>query len=255
MLKKERQEKILDLLNRNDYLSIPEISSSLDVSDMTIRRDINELADKSLLVKIYGGAQKLEKIEQELSTQEKIDTNVPEKKFIGKVMNSIISDNDTIYIGAGTTMLHALPEIKKANLFVITNSLLAFNYLIYNNNTAYRVLLTGGEFSRTTEEFYGEIAEKSFDNLNIDIAFAATNGVFDNNVTTANSIEGSIQRVAFAHSRKKCVVADSSKFNRSDVYTFYSLSEVDYLVTDNKLPDTQFDYYSSYTKIIKEEQE
>jgi DeoR family lactose phosphotransferase system repressor len=188
-----------------------------------------------------------------LSTQEKIDTNVPEKKFIGKVMNSIISDNDTIYIGAGTTMLHALPEIKKANLFVITNSLLAFSYLIYN--TDYRVLLTGGEFSRTTEEFYGEIAEKSFDNLNIDIAFAATNGVFDNNVTTANSIEGSIQRVAFAHSRKKCVVADSSKFNRSDVYTFYSLSEVDYLVTDNKLPDTQFDYYSSYTKIIKEEQE
>lgn len=177
MLKKERQEKIWDLLNRNDYLSIPEISSSLDVSDMTIRRDINELADKSLLVKIYGGAQKLEKIEQELSTQEKIDTNVPEKKFIGKVMNSIISDNDTIYIGAGTTMLHALPEIKKANLFVITNSLLAFSYLIYN--TDYRVLLTGGEFSRTTEEFYGEIAEKSFDNLNIDIAFAATNGVFD----------------------------------------------------------------------------
>ncbi|MFQ7236233.1 MAG: DeoR/GlpR family DNA-binding transcription regulator, partial [Enterococcus hulanensis] len=132
MLKKERQERILDLLHKNDYLSIPEISSNLGVSDMTIRRDINELAEQSLLVKIYGGAQKLEKIEQELSTQEKIDTNVPEKKFIGKVMNSIISDNDTIYIGAGTTMLHALPEIKKANLFVITNSLLAFNYLIYN---------------------------------------------------------------------------------------------------------------------------
>lgn len=253
MLKKERQEKILDLLHANDYLSIPEISSNLKVSDMTIRRDINELAEKSLLVKIYGGAQKLEKIEQELSTQEKIDTNVSEKKFIGKVMNSIIPDNDTIYIGAGTTMLHALPEIKKANLFVITNSLLAFNYLIYN--TDYRVLLTGGEFSRTTEEFYGEIAEKSFDNLNIDIAFAATNGVFDNNVTTANSIEGSIQRVAFAHSRKKCVVADSSKFNRSDVYTFYSLSDVDYLVTDDQLSDTTFEYYSSFTTIIKEEQE
>lgn len=253
MLKKERQEKILDLLHANDYLSIPEISSNLKVSDMTIRRDINELAEKSLLVKIYGGAQKLEKIEQELSTQEKIDTNVSEKKFIGKVMNSIISDNDTIYIGAGTTMLHALPEIKKANLFVITNSLLAFNYLIYN--TDYRVLLTGGEFYRTTEEFYGEIAEKSFDNLNIDIAFAATNGVFDNNITTANSIEGSIQRVAFAHSRKKCVVADSSKFNRSDVYTFYSLSDVDYLVTDDQLSDTTFEYYSSFTTIIKEEQE
>ncbi|HFE9850368.1 TPA: DeoR/GlpR family DNA-binding transcription regulator [Enterococcus faecalis] len=251
MLKKERQERILDLLHKNDYLSIPEISSNLGVSDMTIRRDINELAEQSLLVKIYGGAQKLEKVEQELSTQEKIDTNVPEKRFIGKVMNSIISDNDTIYIGAGTTMLHALPEIKKANLFVITNSLLAFNYLIYN--TDYRVLLAGGEFSRTTEEFYGEIAEKSFDNLNIDIAFASTNGVFDNNVTTANSIEGSIQRVAFAHSRKKCVVADSSKFNRSDVYTFYSLSDIDYLVTDYKLSNSLKEYYSTFVKILKEE--
>ena len=59
MLKKERQEKILDLLQMNDYLSIPEISSNLNVSDMTIRRDINELAEQSLLVKIYGAAQKL----------------------------------------------------------------------------------------------------------------------------------------------------------------------------------------------------
>ena len=91
--------------------------------------------------------------------------------------------------------------------------------------------------------------------MNIDLAFAATNGVFDNNVTTANSIEGSIQRVAFKHARKKCVVADSSKFNRSDVYTFYSLSDIDYLVTDDKLSETTFDYYNSYTTIIKEEQE
>ena len=59
MLKKERQEKILTLLHKNDYLSIPEISTNLNVSDMTIRRDINELAEQSLLVKIYGGAQKL----------------------------------------------------------------------------------------------------------------------------------------------------------------------------------------------------
>lgn len=251
MLKKERQERILDLLDSNDYLSIPEISANLDVSDMTIRRDITELADKHLLVKIYGGAQKLEKIDQELSTQEKIHANVEEKQFMGKVMNSLISDNDTIYIGAGTTMIYALPEIKKNNLFVVTNSLLAFNYLIYN--TDYRVLLTGGEFSRKTEEFYGENAERNFDNLNIDIAFAATNGIFENNVTTANQVEGSIQKVAFSHSRIKCVVADSSKLNRSDVYTFYSLSDIDYLITDDKPSKTILDHYSTFTKVLKEE--
>ncbi|MZU11769.1 DeoR/GlpR transcriptional regulator, partial [Bifidobacterium longum] len=62
-----------------------------------------------------------------------------------------------------------------------------------------------------------------------------------------------IQQVAFEHSRKKCIVADSSKFNRSDVYTFYSLSDVDYLITDNKLSETTYEHYRSFTEILKEE--
>ncbi|MGM0125526.1 DeoR family transcriptional regulator, lactose phosphotransferase system repressor [Enterococcus sp. AZ194] len=251
MLKKERQEKILELVAHNDFMSIPEISKQLDVSDMTVRRDITELAEKKMLVKLYGGAQKLERIDQELSTNEKIHSNVSEKQYIGTVMNSLIKDNSTIYISAGTTMLYALPEIKKENLFIVTNSLLAFNYLIYN--TTYRVLLTGGEFSRRTEEFYGENAEKSFENLNIDIAFAATNGIYENNVTTANSVEGAIQRVAFKHARCKCIVADSSKFNRSDVYTFQHLTDSDYLITDNKVSNNTFEHYSEYVHILKEE--
>lgn len=74
-------------------------------------------------------------------------------------MNSIIPDNSTIYVGAGTTILYALPFIQKKNLFVITNSLIAFNYL--KNHTSYRILLTGGEFSPITEEFIGEVAERS----------------------------------------------------------------------------------------------
>lgn len=251
MLKQERKGKILEIVEQKDFVSIPELAKYLSVSDMTIRRDLTELAENKLLVKLYGGAQKLEKIDQELSTNEKIHANVPAKQYIGKIMNSLIQDNSTIYIGAGTTMLYALPEIKKEDLFVVTNSLLAFNYLIYNTN--YRVLLTGGEFSRTTEEFYGENAEKSFDNLNIDIAFAATNGIYENNVTTANSVEGAIQRVAFSHARYKCVVADSSKFNRSDVYTFYNLTEVHSIITDNDITDNTYEHYSNFTQVIKEE--
>ncbi|MDT2595420.1 DeoR/GlpR family DNA-binding transcription regulator [Enterococcus dongliensis] len=251
MLKQERHEKIIDLLNQNDFMTVSDISTYLNVSDMTIRRDITELADNNQVIKIYGGAQKLEKISQELTTNEKIHVNVPRKQYIGKIMNSLIKNNSTIYIGAGTTMLYALSEIKRENLFVITNSLLAFNHLIHN--TEYRVLLTGGEFSRTTEEFYGENAERSFNNLNIDIAFAATNGIYENNITTANSVEGAIQRVAFKHAKYKCIVADSSKFNRSDIYTFYHLTDVDSIITDNDISNNTYDHYSNFTKIIKEE--
>ncbi|MFV0559237.1 MAG: DeoR/GlpR family DNA-binding transcription regulator [Enterococcus sp.] len=247
MLKKERQERILTLLDKNDYLSIAAIATKLTVSKMTIRRDVAELAQNAQLIKLYGGVQRLEHVEQELATKDKIHAHISEKRSIGKLMNQLIDENDTIYIGAGTTLLYALQEIKKSKLFIVTNSLLAFHYLI--QHTHYRVLLTGGEFSRTSEEFYGEIAEKAFTDLNIDIAFAATNGIYNDHVTTVNSKEGALQKVAFTHAKVKCVVADSSKFNKSDVYTFYSLSNLDYIITDSNLSDSAAAYYSTFAKI------
>ncbi|HPR81453.1 MAG TPA: DeoR/GlpR family DNA-binding transcription regulator [Enterococcus sp.] len=251
MLKEERQQKILDLLDEHTYLSIVDIAEKLEVSDMTIRRDITELSQQKKLNKLYGGAQRLEILEKERSTEEKIQSNVEEKKYIGRIMNSIIPDNSTIFVGAGTTILYALPEIKRKNIFVTTNSLIAFNYL--KEHTNYRILLSGGEFSPITEEFIGEVAIKAFENLNIDIAFAATNGVFEDNITTAQFDEGAVQNAVFKKSKVRCVVADSSKLGVSDVYTFRRLSDIDYLITDNHISDNQLEYYGTYTEILKEE--
>ncbi|MGX7316239.1 DeoR/GlpR family DNA-binding transcription regulator [Enterococcus faecium] len=250
MLKKERQEQIITLLEKDFYLTNSEIANKLGVSEMTIRRDVAELAKKNKVKKLYGGVERKEPYNRELSTQEKIDTNVAEKKYIGQVMNSMIPDNSTIYVGAGTTILYALPFIQKKNLFVITNSLIAFNYL--KNHTSYRILLTGGEFSPITEEFIGEVAERSFESLNVDISFAATNGIFDNNVTTAQFIEGNIQNAALNAAKIKCIVADYSKLNKSDVYTFRKLTDFDYLITDNHLSEQDFNHYSKYLTILKE---
>ncbi|MBV7389135.1 MULTISPECIES: DeoR/GlpR family DNA-binding transcription regulator [Enterococcus] len=251
MLKQERQEKLLDLIQKHTYLSIVEIASRLDVSEMTIRRDITELAKQKKLTKLYGGAQKLDILDKELSTDEKIQTNVAQKKYIGKIINSLIPDHSIIFVGAGTTIYYALPEIQRKDLFVITNSLIAFTYL--KENTNYRILLTGGEFSHTTEEFIGEVAVRSFDNLNIDLAFAATNGIFDNNVTTAQFDEGNVQNAAFKKAKTTCIVADSSKLGVSDIYTFTRLSDHDYLITDDGISDELVAHYSDYTKVLKEE--
>lgn len=253
MLKQERQQRILDLIQQHTYLSISDIASRLTVSEMTIRRDVTELAKQKKLTKLYGGAQKLELLDKELSTDEKIQTNVQQKKYIGKLMNDLIQDNSIIFVGAGTTILYALSEITRKNLFVITNSLISFNYL--KENTDYRILLTGGEFSSTTEEFIGEVALRSFDNLNIDYAFIATNGISDNNITTAQFEEGAVQNAAIAKAKVSCVVADNSKLGVSDVYTFQNLNTMDYLITDDQISPDLVDHYSQYTAILKEEPE
>lgn len=251
MLKRERHTHILDLLEKHTFMTVADIAKELDVSEMTVRRDITELSDTNMLVRLYGGAQRIDRKEKELATHEKINLHIEQKEYIGKIMNSLIQDNQVVFVGAGTTILYALPFITKKNLFIVTNSLLAFNYV--NQKTDYRILLTGGDFTPITEEFIGEHAERAFDSLNIDIAFAATNGIYNDNITTSNYLEGGVQRAAFKSAKTKVVVADSTKFNVSDVYTFYKISDLDYVITDDKIDAQTLSFYQSFGKVINQQ--
>ena len=248
MLKVERQDAILELLEKGAVQSTTDIAKQLNVTGMTIRRDISELEGKGLVLKLYGGVQKVKKSLKEMSTNEKINQNIAEKEQIGKIMNSLISDNMTIYLGAGTTILHALKHITKKDLFILTNSLIAFRYII--EETDYKAVLCGGEYNKNTEEFNGLLAERAFEDFNIDIAFASTNGIYSNNITTSNVENGRVQKAAYQAAKVKTILADHTKMNKSDVYTFYHLEEVDFLITDDNLEEDSFKYYSQFTKIL-----
>lgn len=147
MLKRERHAHILELLEKNTFMTVSDIAAELQVSEMTIRRDITELSDTNQLVRLYGGAQKIDRKDKELATHEKINLHIEQKEYIGKIMNSLIQDHQVVFVGAGTTILYALPFIQKQNLMIVTNSLLAFNYVIAH--TDYRILLTGGILHRS----------------------------------------------------------------------------------------------------------
>lgn len=248
MLQAERFRVILSMLNTKETISVNEFAKALNCSTMTIRRDIKELDEQKKIVRLYGGAQKVNVQQRERTSQEKSTINIDEKKYIGTIMNQLIPDNSVIYIGAGTTAFYALPNIRRKGLTIITNSLPSFVYL--TKNTDYKLLLAGGSFNKTTEEFIGGVAERAFDGLNIDIAFAATNGIYNDNVTTSNPSEGSIQNTAFEHSKIKVIIADHTKFNTSDLFTFHKLSDVDFLITDSEIDDDLLNYYSQYVKIL-----
>lgn len=248
MLKNERQQFILTSIAENSFVTVSELASELSVSEMTIRRDINNLASQKKLLKIYGGAQKLNILDKEKTSEEKSALNINQKKQIGTIMNSLINDNDTVFLGAGTTIYHALSQIDKKNLFIITNNLLALNYL--KNHTSFQIILTGGEFYPVTEEFVGDFSVQSLNNINIDISFAACNGLYENNVTFAKMSQAPIQNAALSNSRIKCLVADSSKIGVSDIYTLSKLDSFDYLITDESLPSKIKAHYELYTKIL-----
>ncbi|MFT9451842.1 DeoR/GlpR family DNA-binding transcription regulator [Liquorilactobacillus ghanensis] len=173
--------------------------------------------------------------------------NVTEKKEIASTLRNFIPDNVTVFLGAGTTLLFAAPFLINKNITFITNSLPAFLELKKNNC---HIILTGGELHQNTSEFLGTLAERAFEDLNIDYALCSTNGITKNNVTTSNADEGSIQNVAINHSKKRIIVADHTKFNQSDIITFKKLNEFDFLITDSGINNIDLECYSKYTKII-----
>lgn len=245
IMKNERQTKIISLLELNEYCSITELAKSLNVSEMTIRRDINTLEKENLIVKEQGGARRKNRV---LSTDEKINKHIVEKEYIGTIMNSIIQENDVIFIGAGTTAFHALKSIDKSYKSIITNSLFTFNWLVQNKYE--NIFLTGGELYQRTGEFIGLHAEAFFDNLNIDKAFLSTNGIYNDNVTTSSPSLGRLQSKVMQASKQNILIADSSKFDVSDMYTFTTLDNIDIIITDQHIPDDKFEHYAKYTKIL-----
>lgn len=243
----ERLKRIKSLVDSTGYIPTSDIATQLNVSPMTIRRYLNDLNRKKQIIKVYGGAQSVTSSVSEYTTDEKMNKNVLEKKDIAKKLGELIPDGSTIFLGAGTTLLYDVLALKDKNLTFVTNSLPAFSEL---NKVNCHVILSGGELYKNTSEFLGPIAERVFDGINIDIALGSTNGIINDQVTTNNSQEGGIQNTAFQHANKTAIVADHTKLDKSDTFTFRKLSEFDYLVTDSNIDKQLLDKYSKYTKII-----
>lgn len=244
-LQEKRLTAINNLLHKTGFMTTVDIAKNLQVSAMTIRRDLKRLEEIGTVTRIYGGAKSNDQTES--TTNEKLQKNIEEKKEIAKLLAEQIANNSTIFLGAGTTLLMAVPLLVQKNLTFVTNSLLAFNEI---NKSKCRLLLTGGELHRNTEEFLGVKAENIFEGLNFDYAICSTNGISNNNVTTSMIPEGTIQNIAMEHAEKSIIVADHTKLNHSDIITFQDLDKFDFLVTDSKIRKDDVREYSKYTKVI-----
>ncbi|NUE97936.1 DeoR/GlpR transcriptional regulator [Lactobacillus melliventris] len=244
-LQEKRLTEINILLRKTGFMTTVDIAKSLNVSSMTVRRDLKRLEEQGKITRIYGGAQSNSRTES--TTNEKLQKNISEKKEIAKLLAKQVTNNSTIFLGAGTTLLMSVPLLLSKNLTFVTNSLPAFNEI---NKSKCRLFLTGGELHRNTEEFLGEKAENIFEGLNFDYALCSTNGICDNSVTTSTIPEGNIQNIAISHAKMSFIVADHTKLNHSDIITFRDLDKFDLLVTDPKVTPEDVKKYSKYIKII-----
>lgn len=250
MIKKERLIAIQKAVDEKGIVNVNELIEALDVSDMTIRRDLDELAKAGKIHRIHGGAQRVENIEDvELTRNEKTIVNSELKEQVAKKAADLIVPGDTLYLGPGTTIEPLIKYVEHPEqIRVVTNSLPVFEAW---KQTDAEIVLIGGNFRKKSGAFIGGLAEQMLRELKFTKAFVSANGINDENVMTANSEEGQTQAVALNNAQEKIMMIDETKFNRNDFYRYYSLYNIDCIITSDGLDDNTLKHYSSYVEIKK----
>lgn len=250
-MKEERHSLILKMLQENEIVKVSDLADHLKVTDMTVRRDLQDLENDGLLIRIHGGARSIpnsSSSDLELSHATKRNINLDEKQHIARIIASNILENETVFLGSGSTLELVYDYLNINRVKVITNSIYVFDKFKYDER--FELLLTGGSYRSKTGSFTGTIAKDFISTINVQKSFIGVNGIDNHSVFNANEEEGVIQKAILNNSRKKFIVADNDKFNKVDFYNFYDLRDIDYLITDDKVSAENISTYSKWVDII-----
>jgi len=233
-----RRRAIIEQIKESGEVLITDLSKQFDVSEVTIRNDLEFLEKKNLVMRARGGAINVENnvgIDQNITDKTKLHS--AEKIAIGIKAAQLIKENETIILDSGTTTAEIasnLGDLK--HITIITNALNIVNLLVGKANV--NLIVPGGVLRQNSLSMVGPIAEKSLKNFFVDKAFISADG-FDTRqgLFTPNIEEASLNTIMIEIAREVILVADSSKFSRRSLVLFCGLDKIKSVITDRGIPD------------------
>lgn len=251
MLAIERRRKIISLLEERNSVLVPELSKIFNVTEETVRRDLEKLEKDGFLKRTYGGAVINDSIHTELPLKIREGTNIDGKTAIGMKAAEYIKDGDTIMLDSSSTALQVAERIKeKRKITVITNSVKVVSELAGVKDCM--VISTGGNLRVNAMSFVGHQAVYSIRNFNVDIAIVCCKGIdMERGITESNDMEAEVKKAMMRAAEKTFLVADYTKFNKVSFVNMLKLDDVDMIFTDKKLPEEWEQYiYSKNVELV-----
>jgi len=235
---RERRAQILQELAGSPKVSVSKLSNKFGVSEVTIRKDLNELKKRNLLTRTRGGAIRLPETNRgnDTTIRDKQLYNYKEKRAIGKLAASLINENETILLDSGTTTLEVARNLQHfQNLTIITNAInIAIELLKYKR---FSVILLGGHLRETSHSTVGPVAESSLKIFYCDKLFLGVDSFnLEKGVSTPNIEEANINQTMMSMAKETIAVFDSSKFNKRSFAFIASVNKINTVVTDGGIP-------------------
>jgi DeoR family transcriptional regulator of aga operon len=237
-----RQDVILHQLQETGTVSIDELCTSLGASIATIRRDLEDLENRSLLKRVRGGAVPFgplfyEPFRHDASFQDKVTSYAEEKRRIAGAAAELVSTGQRIALSGGTTTTEVVRSLKRlSDITIITNTVNVAMEL--SNRKDIDVIVTGGHLRGNWFTLVGPLANAAIDTLFADIMFIGADGIdAQHGLTCTNSAEAELLRKLVHHSKKKVAVVDRSKLGAVSNFLLCQTAEIDCLITDSGASD------------------
>ncbi len=240
MLAQQRQSAILDRVRAAGGVRVSELASEYGVSDMTIRRDLESLADRGLLAKVHGGATTVSPgSAHEPGFAAKSVRQRAEKAAMAMRAAALVSPGDAIALSAGTTTAGLAQRLVDVpSLTVVTNSIPVADIFYRAGRPDQTVVLTGG--TRTpSDALVGPVAVAAIGTLHLDMLFLGVHGMSERaGYTTPNLMEADVNRALVEASEQLVVLADHTKWGTVGISSIVALERADVVITDDGLDDT-----------------
>ncbi len=240
MLVPERRDLILEEVRRRGAVSVADLALHLDVSGMTVRRDLDVLAADGLLEKVHGGARVPATRSQELGFEANVSRQRVQKEAIARVAAELVRPGMAVGISGGSTAWTLARQLRDVpGLTLVTNSLrvsdLYRGAVRGDEQAAATVVLVGG-IRTPSDALVGPVAVRSLEVLHLDVVFLGVHGLdAQAGLTTPNLLEAETDRAFVEAGRQVVVVADSSKWGVVGLTTIADLDAADVVVTDDGL--------------------
>ncbi|PYZ95952.1 transcriptional regulator [Alteribacter lacisalsi] len=249
MLPLERRAWIEQMVLEQGKIDIENASKSLEVSAMTIRRDLRELEQEGKVVRTHGGAISSQSLTKEANYAAKESQNKKQKQEIALRAAAMVEDHSTIILDSGTTTFELAKQLSyRENLTIVTNDIKIASELMGSKN---KVIVTGGEMQMETGSLLGTATQQLLKAIHADVFFLGAHAVDYNHGVSAPTFEKAlIKQMMKQAAQTTWLLADHSKFGKRAFASVCRLEEIGGVITDSQVPEAARSSYENKVQVL-----
>jgi DeoR family fructose operon transcriptional repressor len=234
MIPYERRKRILDTLEKQEFVNIEDFISVLcNVSISTIRRDLGTLESEGKIVMLQGGAVRMNSRSYDSPVSSRKILHVKEKEMIARAAANLIKNGEVVYIDAGSTALRMLKHLRNKQITVITTNAIVVSDLA---ETDFKCILVGGEVLKETGSLVGPLVDNTLANMYFDKAFIGATGYdLQAGINTPDEREASKKAIIKKNTKETYVLVDNSKEGVKSLNKCFNLGEC-IIITEKETP-------------------